>query len=419
MMNVRTLVVGVALTIAASQAQQPTTADIERAYRANNIGVAQLEQFDHDAAAASFREALARYPSLAIARLNLAIALFYGGKPAEAAVEARAAVEQLPASPHAHYVAGLIAKAEDRLEDAAASFKRVAEIDPHDAGARINLGQIHLQQRRYDEAVRLFREALAAEPYNVTAAYSIALALIRAGQTDEGREAMQRFEKLRDSAYGVTYSQLYLSQGRYGEAIASTGDEPDLVSAAPPDVTFSEAFTLPAGAPPAAARSRGAVVLFDQDGDGSLDLMSAGAGVRFFRNERGKFGDATERAGMTALRDSTVSGVVAGDYDNDEKPDILLLTSRGPRLLHQESTGAFADVTQKAALPASASVSAAAGAFADVDHDGDLDIVLAGSSMQLLRNNGNGTFADITREAGLSAAIERAVAMAPTDYDNR
>ena len=234
-----TLAGALALGLAAAQPPAPGPSVTVRAYRANNIGVALLEQFDHDAAATSFREALKLNPSLAMAKLNLAIALFYGGKPTEAAAEARAAVESLPDSPNAHYVTGLIAKAEDRLDAAAAAFKRVSEIDPQDAGAKINLGQIHLQQRRYDEAVKLFREALAAEPYNVTAAYSVALSLIRAGQAEEGRAAMQRFEALRDSAYGVTYSQLYLSQGRYGEAIASTGDEPDLVNPAPLDVVFA------------------------------------------------------------------------------------------------------------------------------------------------------------------------------------
>ena len=66
---------------------------------------------------------------------------------------------------------------------------------------------------------------MAAEPYNVTATYSIALALMRSGKTEEGRKAMQQFEELRDSAYGVTYSQTYLAQGKYAEAIASTGAE--------------------------------------------------------------------------------------------------------------------------------------------------------------------------------------------------
>ena len=58
-------------------------------------------------------------------------------------------------------------------------FERVLEMDPSDAGSRINLGQIHVQQRQYDEAAAAFREALAAEPFNVTAAYGLATALTR------------------------------------------------------------------------------------------------------------------------------------------------------------------------------------------------------------------------------------------------
>ena len=52
---------------------------------------------------------------------------------------------------------------------------------------------------------------------------------------------MQRFEQLRDSTYGVTYAQTYLTQGRYAEAIASTGAEPELVNPATPAVTFTDA----------------------------------------------------------------------------------------------------------------------------------------------------------------------------------
>ena len=51
----------------------------ESAYRANNIGVARLEQYDFPAATTAFRRALEIDPGLTIARLNLGIALFYGG----------------------------------------------------------------------------------------------------------------------------------------------------------------------------------------------------------------------------------------------------------------------------------------------------------------------------------------------------
>jgi lipoprotein NlpI len=69
----------IGLLVAVTRAQQPPAAARENAYRANNIGVAWLEQYNFANAAASFRDALRLDPSLAIARLNLGIALFYGG----------------------------------------------------------------------------------------------------------------------------------------------------------------------------------------------------------------------------------------------------------------------------------------------------------------------------------------------------
>src|SRR5439155_8290906 len=333
----------------------------------------------------SFRQALQIDPALSIARLNLAIALFYGAHTADAAREARTAARQLPGDAHAHYLLGLIAKLDDRIDDAIAAFGRVLEIDPADVGSEVNLGQIYLQQRKYPDAIAVLRQALGAEPYTVSAAYNLALALNRSGDAAEGRRAMQRFETLRESAYGVTYSQSYLSQGHYAEAIASTGAEPELVNPAPPAVTFSDA-TQASGVGAELARPvspvspvsndtrdrAGSVVLFDGGGDRDLDLLEIGRfGQRFYRNVRGRFVDETERVGLTPSGQGL--GAIAGDYDNDGKPDLLLLRERGYTLLRQTDRGTFDDVTAKAALPAYAGVARAA-AFVDVDHDGDLDI---------------------------------------------
>jgi tetratricopeptide (TPR) repeat protein len=392
----------------------------ERAYRANNLGVASLERFEYEPAARSFRGALQLAPDLHIARLNLAIALLYAGRAAEAETEARSAAASLPDTPSAHYVLGLAAKAGDRTDEAMAALGRVLQLDPADAATKVQLGQIHLQQRRYDEAVRLFQEALTAEPYNVTAAYNAALALSRAGRAEEGRLAMRRFEALRDSVFGVTYSQTYLGQGRYAEAIASTGAEPELVNPAPPDVKFSDATSAmlpaPAGAEPA-KDSSGGVLLFDADGDGNLDLFETGTGrSRFLRNDGRRFTDETARVGLELAREGSGLGAISGDYDNDGRPDLFVLRSDGPRLMHQKPDGTFEDVTSAALqMPLAPSATAA---FADVDHDGDLDIVIAGPSAQLLRNNGNGTFTDITAAAGIGAPLGGAAAVAMTDFDN-
>ena len=88
------------------QAQVATPGDREDAYRANNVGVAHLEQDLYSAAADDFRQALAIEPSMAMAQLNLAVALLYDNRIEDAAREAQGAVEALPASPRPLYVRG-------------------------------------------------------------------------------------------------------------------------------------------------------------------------------------------------------------------------------------------------------------------------------------------------------------------------
>ena len=86
----------------------------------------------------------------------------------------------LPDRPQAEYVLGLIARSADRTDDAIEAFTRVRKLDPTDVGAAINLGQLLVQTRRFDEAIKLLRPAVEAEPYNATAAYGLATALVRA-----------------------------------------------------------------------------------------------------------------------------------------------------------------------------------------------------------------------------------------------
>jgi tetratricopeptide (TPR) repeat protein len=423
--------------VAGMPEQAPREAPREDAYRANNVGVAHLEQYDYDRAAASFRDALARNPGLDVARVNLAIALFYAGQDEEALGAASAVAGRMPDLPYAHYVVGLAARSQGRTEEALAAFGRVLKLDPADAGSRINLGQILLQQRQYDEAIRLFREALTAEPFNVTAAYGLATARTRSAGPAAAREDMQRFETLRDSAYGVTYSQRYLEQGRYAEAIVSTGAEPDLVDPAPPAVSFSDATAAmfgkagkPAGDFPVSATPGGSVTLFDADADGDLDLFATsttgGSPQRFFLNASGSFSDATGKARLGAGEGPAAVAAVAADYDNDLRPDLLLLRPGRPRLLHQREDRSYEDVTEKAGITTASPLPRTA-AFVDTDHDGDLDIFIASSRLpasapaapQLLRNNGNGTFTDITAAAGFADGAVDAVGIAPTDFDNR
>ena len=438
----------------------------ERAYRANNSGVAQLEQFKYVEAAGTFREALQRDSSLAIAHVNLSLALLYAQDLAGAAREATDAARLLPSAPQPPYILGLIARTENRASDALREFERVHQIDAADVGASVNLAQMYLEERQYPQAISVLRPAADVEPYNVTVAYNLGLALTRSGQVDEGRRMLERAQALRSTGYAVTYGTGYLEQGHYAEAIASTGAESDLVDTSVPSAAFTPAeigppadrsrpmvspfgrrFSAgdltPGGARQIAAGLGGCVTLLDVDNDGDLDLFDASAAQqRLFRNDgQGIWTDVTSASGLAAPGDAVPIGCVAGDYDNDGRTDLFVLRYGVSSLYHNDGGGRFSDVTRLAGIARYPFLPGAA-AFVDVDHDGDLDLVIAGladldatvpraaeraltfpgefapAPIRLLRNNGNGTFTDTTANARLNIATH-AIAIVPTDFDNR
>ncbi|HKC63756.1 MAG TPA: FG-GAP-like repeat-containing protein, partial [Pyrinomonadaceae bacterium] len=427
--------------------QQRATTAREDAYRANNLGVALLEQYKYKEGAESFTRALQLDPKLQLARINLSIALFNVPDLAGAEREAEKAIAANPNAPQPVYILGLIAKTQNRTDDAIAAFLHVLKIDPKDVGANVNLGQLYAQQRNYAEAIKAFRTAVEVDPYNMTALYNLGLALTRNNQREEGQKAIQRFQELRQKGTGTTIGQNYLEQGHYAEAIASTGAEPELVDRAVPAVTYVDATAamLPIAKSSASQFSVRApfwmgagATLLDYDGDGDLDLLNVTSGTpRLYRNDSGKFVDVTDKSGALGAKQSSFAvGAIAGDYDNDGKTDVLILRNGGISLYHNDGGGKFSDATAAAGIPQYPYLSVSA-AFVDVDHDGDLDIFIAGyadTSKQkidavnspddlppapnmLLRNDGNGKFTDITVTAKVNSS-GHAVAIVPTDFDN-
>jgi tetratricopeptide (TPR) repeat protein len=419
----------------------------EAAYRANNLGVAQLEQFNYKEAAEEFRRALTLDSQMKIAQINLAVALFNLQDIEGARQAAERAAEIAPERPQTHYILGLIARNQNRTDDAVGFFRRVLAIDPQDVGANVNLGQIYIQQRKSAEAIAAFRLALASEPYNSTALYNLATALIRNNEREEGQKLIGRFQALRNSGAATSIGQNYLEQGRYAEALASTGAETELVDKAAPKVVFQNVnvgLPVSRAAPrnsknienkPLSNPTRRGATLFDYDNDGDLDLAlitGDSPTMRLYRNDGGKFVDVTRAAGDLGKPFETFGhGVMAGDYDNDTFADLLVFGRGQTALFRNDGKGVFKNVTAAAKLPAPTDVSIS-GAFADADHDGDLDIFLGGfeksgtfsgapplpAANKLWRNNGDGTFTNVSETAKINLP-GRAVAVIPTDFDNR
>lgn len=180
----------------------------------------------------------------------------------------------------------------------------------------------------------------------------------------------------------------------------------------------------------------GGVGLIDFDGDGRLDLFFANGGpiggdgedppCRLFRNRGGwRFEDVTERAG--APGPGYAMGCAVGDYEADGRDDLFVSGWRDQRL-YKNLGSRFEDVTERAGVVSNLWGTSAA--FADLDGDGDLDLFVAAyvdydparapfcaapdgkrdycgpedfaaQGGRLYRNNGDGTFSDVSREAGI------------------
>ncbi|CAN5372218.1 hypothetical protein BH20ACI1_BH20ACI1_26480 [soil metagenome] len=111
--------------VSAQADKEISPAQRENAYRANNIGVAYLEQFDYSKASESFRQSLKIDPKLKIANINLAIALFNAQDIEGAFKAAKTAAELAPEKPQPAFMLGLIARTQNRTEEAVAFFQKV------------------------------------------------------------------------------------------------------------------------------------------------------------------------------------------------------------------------------------------------------------------------------------------------------
>lgn len=412
-------------------AQKSGIKSIENAYRANNKGVSLLEQFKFEEAEKEFRTALSITPNLKLAQINLVIALFNAKKFNEAKPLAQKYLQAEKDSLQAYYILGLIGRAENNLDEALANFQKVLQFDTKDVGANVNAGQLFAQKRDYPSAIKVLEIAYKSEPFNLTAIYNLATSLQRSGERDRAAELLKKFQVLRDTFAGINIGLNYLEQGRYAEALSSTGKERELVNPASPQVKFVEATSVIFSKRESVSAK--SAVLFDYDNDGRLDLAATKGGtIQLFRNVSGKLVDVTENSGDLANNYEYISNsIVAGDYNNDLKPDLLAVRADGFTLYQNQGNGKFKEVTKAAGLPVhqpnnQTLIGSFASAWVDFDHDGDLDIFSPGGfdfgnktslPNKLFRNNNDETFTDVSEVAQI-ADRPKAVAVVPTDFNN-
>ena len=189
----------------------------------------------------------------------------------------------------------------------------------------------------------------------------------------------------------------------------------------------------------------GGVILLDYDRDGWLDIYFTNApsvdmaikgqksrGALYHNNHDGTFSDVTDKAGIGTP--CFAMGGAVGDYDNDGWPDLYVTCLGGNVLYHNNGDGTFTDVTAKAGVADGRWSTGAA--FGDYDGDGFVDLMvtnyvdfhlndlpgfgnspnckyrgidvqcgprgLKGAGDSLFHNNGDGTFTDVSKSAGVN-----------------
>lgn len=203
------------------------------------------------------------------------------------------------------------------------------------------------------------------------------------------------------------------------------------------------------------------VALIDYDGDGYQDIFFAnGAAIPslkkegpqyknrlFHNNHDGTFIDVTDSAGVAG--DGYDMGAAVGDFDNDGHPDIYVVGVTKNHLYRNNGDGTFSDVTDKAGVGGGThegkKMWSVAAAWVDYNNDGLLDLFVSNYVKwevnkdpacmvanirnycspvlyeplpnTLYRNNGDGTFTDVSAETGIAQHLGRSMGVAIADYD--
>jgi len=203
------------------------------------------------------------------------------------------------------------------------------------------------------------------------------------------------------------------------------------------------------------------VAMIDYDGDGYQDIFFVnGAAIPslkkegpqyddrlFHNNGNGTFTDVTDQAGVSG--DGYDMGVAVGDFDNDGRPDLYVVAVTKNHLFHNNGDGTFTDVTGKAGVGGGMldgkKMWSVAAAWVDYNNDGFLDLFVSNYVKwevnkdpecivanirnycspllyeplpnTLYRNNGDGTFTDVSGEAGIAKHLGRGMGVAIADYD--
>jgi tetratricopeptide (TPR) repeat protein len=370
-----------------------------------NIAQALLENGDPARAAAALEKALEIRPESVPARRNLARA-HLGLKAPERAVAILEDVERsAPGEATTSYLLGIALARESRFAAAVPALENAVRLDPQTAALRFQLAIAYESIASHDRSLEQLKETVRLDPLHRAAHFRLAMKSRERGDTEAYSEHYREFLRLKE---------LFRDEDRAPEALehcvhtnaewAEALHEPRGAAPSPDfEVSFSDATreAFAAGADRAAA-----ITALEMDGEGRYTFLVVKEDGRLALAAAGPDGRLEETlvAGK-ALDLGRIRAAIAGDFSLGPEPeaprlaDVFLLGDRGAALFFRRSRAELVDVTEAAGL---SGLSGNAARWVDCEHDGDLDLLIARETgLEAWQNNGNGTFQDVTRAAGI------------------
>jgi len=422
-----------------------------------NIGKAYYEEGKYPEAIAAFQKVVASGQAVALDHLALGQALMQANRLDEALGELTTAKQMGPKLLAIDYNLGILYKRELRYPDAEAALKHVAEVDSSDPATWFNLGTIYFAQKKLNEALDAHQHVAQmgyarGKNFYVASTFHMFTILTRLQQKEEAEKFLKINQELRDKVPGISLQYPALEAGKYGvlmippAPVTAQGGKTTAEKVTFREITAKLGTTFPSAVPLAGASQArpdhfledyarkglvpllgSSVAIGDYDGDGHPDLYvvnPARTNHLYHNNGDGTFTDVTDKAGV-AGPGASISATFA-DYDNSGHPSLFVAGLGGVSLYHNDGKGTFTDVTEKAGLKGKAGELDTHAVLFDSDNDGFVDLVVAaytdlaepphqgkttfsfpedfpGLASRLYRNNGDGTFTDVTASAGLAA----------------
>lgn len=452
---------------AAVNARRAREADpkLVEAWKLGGLSLQLTQQYEQ--AERVFEDALKFFPNDAELWFYLARVQFLQSSLAKSAVSAKRAIELKPDSADAHTQLAMTLDALNEVEAALTNYRRAMELCRQQKRIQpvtfLYASQLLLKLGQLNEAANAISEIIAVDPKSSQSLALRGLAYERLGKLAEAEKDYRQAVAID----GNPTAKVALERLKAGVSVTGrrrdgeTGGRGDGVKFKDVAKEAGLNFTLRNSASTRKYQVEtmtGGVAVIDFDGDGWEDIYFVnGAELpgmkksspqfwnRLFRNNRrGAFEDFTEKAGVAGAGFSM--GVAVADYDNDGDADIFIAGVHH-NILYRNDGGRFSDVTAQVGLKNTKFWSVAAAWF-DYDNDGDLDLFVAnyckwhldadpycgamkegwrtycfpdkyeGLPNQLFRNNGDGTFTEVSASSGIGKHIGKGMGVAVADYDD-